>query len=491
MDEKLLDALRELNNDIGLFGRICFPTAFKETSPPFHGEILKTVRDESIKKVLCAAPRGTAKSSIMSFLYPVWKVSFKKSDEDLFIVIISEARQQAVNFLSRIKYHLTSSKPHHSLFGDLGENTARRWREDDIILANGARIVAIGAGQRIRGYIEADTRPNLIIIDDFESEKNARTGEARAHNREWITEAVIPSLSKDGRVIMIGTVISEDCFLFWAKDSPYWKVLWYSIVDENNNPVWPEMYPMERIEEIKNSMASVGNLGGFYQEYMNQPQSPDDAPFKPEYVKLHHKKLKTINGQHYLSQVIAEEEKLIPVNLYTGIDPASSLAEKADFFVMATVAVDADENYYLIDLVRVKANPADHPQMIIDKYKQLRPKRMTIETVGYQEALRQHTRRLMKKEGLYIPGLENGVKPRNSKSERLFSLVPIFAAGRFYFRPQDLEAQKEFLSYPKGKHDDIMDAIYMAMDRAKPSKHRTLVKEERRTRIKFIDWMTM
>ena len=58
---------------------------------------------------------------------------------------------------------------------------------------------------------------------------------------------MIPSLAKDGKVLIIGTVISEDCFLFWAKDNPPWKTLWYQIWDENEKPIWPEMYPLERI----------------------------------------------------------------------------------------------------------------------------------------------------------------------------------------------------------------------------------------------------
>ncbi len=491
---KKLNALKTLKKDIALFGRICFSTAFKENSPPFHREILQTIGNISHKRVLCAAPRGSAKSTIFSFLYPVYVASFKESSEEVFIIIISEARQQSINFLSRIKYHLSTSKNHQELFGDLGENTAKRWREDDIVLANGTRIVAVGAGQRVRGFIEGDTRPNLIIVDDFESEKNAYTAEGRAKNKKWVTEAVLPSLAKDGRLLMIGTVISEDCFLFWAKESSAWKTLWFTIWDEDEKPIWPEMYSVERIIEIRDSMASVGNLGGFYQEYMNQPQSPDEAPFKPEYIHLHHKKLETIDGQHCLTQTQGEDKSIIPVNLYTGIDPASSLSLHADFFVMTTLGIDADENAYVVDMVRVRANPAEHPQMIVDKYAELRPKRMTIETVGYQEALRQHTRKLMKERGLYIPGLEKGIKPRNAKSERLLSLVPLFAQGKFFFRPQDLEAQKEFLSYPKGKHDDVMDSVYMALDRAKPCRagKNMVDKDGKKNNItKVLDWLVM
>ena len=57
----------------------------------------------------------------------------------------------------------------------------------------------------------------------------------------------------------------------------------------------------------------------------------------------------------------------------------------------------------------------------------------------------------MREESLYIPGLESGVKPRNSKSERLLSLVPLFAKGTFYFRPEDTHAQARVSILSKGK----------------------------------------
>ena len=126
-------------------------------------------------------------------------------------------------------------------------------------------------------------------------------------------------------------------------------------------------------------------------------------------------------------------------------------------------------------------------------YKKYKPRRVRVETTGYQEALRVGTRELMKEEDLYIPGLEAGVKPRTKKSERLLSLVPLFAKGRFYFRPEDLSAQQEFLSYPKGRHDDIMDSIWTALEGAKPCRFEEFSLEiaENRNLKKKLDWMTM
>ena len=488
-----LRALQKLRKNMALFGRYCFPTALRKHTPPFHHEVYSALADDDERRVLIAAPRGTAKSTVTTLIYPLWKIAFKASTEDLFIVIISESQAQSINFLSRIKYHLMHSDNLKKTFGDLGPATAKRWTHTDIVLANGSRIVAVGTGQRVRGFIEGDTRPNLIIVDDFESELNAYTREARAKNRKWMTEAVIPSLSDEGKICMIGTVISEDCFLYWAKESETWKILWYSIWDENEESIWPERFPKERILGIKKEFESVGNLNGFYQEYMNIAQSPDDAPFKPDWVQLHHYDYERINGQNCLVREVGDEKKIVPVEIYCGVDPASSLSSRADYFVVSTIAVDNDNNKYIIDIYRNRISPAEQPQVIIDTYKKYRPRRMKIETVGYQEALRVAVRELMSKEEIYIPGLEKGVKPRNSKSERLLSLVPMFARKLFYFRPEDISAQQEFLSYPRGKHDDIMDSVWTALDGHKACRLKEFDPERiNKTKIKKVfDWMTM
>ena len=81
-------------------------------------------------------------------------------------------------------------------------------------------------GQKVRGLIKDDTRSNIIVLDDFESEMNANTAEARAFNRKWITEAVIPSLSQqDGRIIAIGIYNLRRLFSSVGKRRPDWKVI--------------------------------------------------------------------------------------------------------------------------------------------------------------------------------------------------------------------------------------------------------------------------
>ena len=482
----------ELARNMGKFGQTCFPKALRRTIPDFHQEIYKSLLDTNTKRVMIAAPRGTAKSTVCSLILPLYMATFKQPAEELFIVIISESQAQSINFLSRIKYHLAHSEIYRTLYGARGSDTAAKWTGTDIVLKNGTRMVAVGTGQRVRGFIQGDTRPNLIIVDDFESELNAATPEARSKNRKWMTEAVIPSLADDGRIIMIGTVISEDCFICWAKESSAWKTLWYAIWDDDEKPIWNARFPKERIIQIKEEFESVGNLNGFYQEYMNIAQSPDNAPFKPEYVKLHHYDFKRIEGQNCLVKKRGSTEHVKPIEIYCGIDPASSLNPRADFFVISVIGIDNDNNKYIVDLFRERISPAEQPGKIIEYYKKYRPKRMKVETTAYQEALRASTRAMMLKENLYIPGLEKGVKPRTRKSERLISLVPMLAKGEFFFRPQDLTAQQEFLSYPKGRNDDILDAIWIALEGATPCRKKKIEKQtDDGLGKKLLDWMTM
>lgn len=485
--------LKKMYKDLLYFGKKCFPTAFTVKSPPFHREIAAYLTDMSKKRILIAAPRGSSKSTLTSFLYVLWKALFKSSRDDVFIVIISESRTQAINFLARIKSHLNTTREVKYYFGDMSEATAKRWRTDDIILANGSRIIAIGTGSKIRGFIEKDTRPTDIIVDDFESEKNAFTPEARLKNREWMTEAVIPSLRQHaggGRIIVIGTVISEDCFLFWAKNSTAWHTLWYKIVDDDGNPIWADVYPLSKIKQIREEFESVGNLSGFFQEYMNEPQSPDDAPFKPHYIKTHDYRFKVKeNGE----KVLYKGDIEIPVNVYLGIDPASSLSRKADYFTIIPIAVDADENFYVVGehVVHARIDPAKQPDMIIEKFLATKADRVVIETVAYQEALRSWLRRLMLEKGLYIPGIEKGERPRNSKDVRLLSLVPILASGRFYFHPNSIDMQAEFLSFPKGQHDDYLDATWYAISKARKPKKRKSSGNKfdiMRKRVSFLNW---
>ena len=49
------------------------------------------------------------------------------------------------------------------------------------------------------------------------------------------------------------------------------------------------------------------------------------------------------------------------------------------------------------------------------------------------------------------------------------------------------------MSYPKGKHDDVMDAIWTALDGSKPCRRTEWIEntDDRTIKNKILDWMTL
>ena len=94
---------------------------------------------------------------------------------------------------------------------------------------------------------------------------------------------------------------------------------------------------------------------------------------------------------------VTGDEKLskpeaIPVFVFMGVDPASSLSVRSDFSVIFIVGVDSEKNIYCLDYFRKRVKPMDLANAIIDKFEQWRPERTRIESVGYQEMIRDYLR---------------------------------------------------------------------------------------------------
>ena len=494
-----------MKEDMASFAMICFSEALFAAIPDFHYEIYDILTKSNnyalegknlLRRLAIAAPRGSAKSTIFSLILPLHTLLTKGEDAtNELILMISESGDQARRLLGRLKDELTENEKLRLYYGDWAEKSARKWTEQDVILKDGSRIVAAGTRQRVRGAIQRNTRVTLAIFDDIESELNANTSEERDRNSRWITNAVLPTLdTRRGRAVMIGTVIHNDCFLMNIKDKKSWHVFWYAakFTDENGveQLLWKDKITQEFLDDQYRLFEDVGNIGGYYQEFFNQPMSPEEAPFKPHYIQRIPFKYVRKDNTNYIEREINGKLVLTPVLIYGGVDLASTISRRADYTVSVSIAIDSMDNHYFLPYFRIKSDPATHPQMVIDEYKKYRHTRVQIESVAYQEACRSTVRKLMFEKGMYIPGLENKITHKLDKSRNL-SLVPIFAQKKFFFLPTQDEAISEFISFPLGSHDDIVDATYIALlNSKKPRDSKRLNKKEKQKAYFRKDWMT-
>ena len=83
--------------------------------------------------------------------------------------------------------------------------------------------------------------------------------------------------------------------------------------------------------------------------------------------------------------------------------------------------------------------------------------------------LRDYVQKRSKKEGLFVPGIEQGIKGyTQKKKDRLFEgLQPMFKAGAVHLKKLHHEFIGELLDFPKGSHDDTIDAFWLATQYAR------------------------
>ena len=187
------------------------------------------------------------------------------------------------------------------------------------------------------------------------------------------------------------------------------------------------------------------------------------------------------------------------VNIYMGVDPASTLGARNDYSVIMVIGVTAEYDYYVIEYWRKRVLPmecADQIFKIAERYNPI--KRINIETISYQEMLRDYVQKRSKREGKFLPGIEMGIKGygQQKKKDRLFEgLQPMFKAGAVHLKKDMHEFIGELLDFPKGSHDDTIDAFWLSTQYAKGNKKAGKVKRVKKGESwekpkKKYNWMT-
>lgn len=118
---------------------------------------------------------------------------------------------------------------------------------------------------------------------------------------------------------------------------------------------------------------------------------------------------------------------------------------------------------FLLDL---SINKGHTPEWTITEFFRLvnkwRPLRVKIEAVAYQRTLEWHLRQEMQKRQRFV--VIDAVDDKRKKSQRIVqALSGIAANGMLYVHRSHTEFVAQFSQYPYVAHDDVLDAVAMAM----------------------------
>lgn len=422
--------------------------------PKFQSEIFKKLDSiHKLKRIAIASPRSFMKSTSCSVEFPLRSAAFGHYKE---ILIVSNSEALAINFLRSIKINFEANERMHHVFGD---QTSDKWTENHIITRNPrVSIRAVGWGAQIRGF-----RPDLIIMDDIESDETVVSEDIRKKMKEWILKAAINSLTVDGSIIWVGTLINRVSLLYdWIHNPPEgWTTVFNKAyidgIEEEGHELWPEVWNHKKLQARKSEIGSWA----FSSEFMNEPIPSDGNRFNPS------------TFQYFKDDDLKGKQ----TGMYIAIDPAFSEEKTADFGVIMCILHDEADNIYVYHMYRERTNS----RKLIDEFKRIyrlyqsKIRAVGIEANGTQKSFYDQLVNECLSEGIYAPfkkltgAIHSAAGSKRSKPDRItYMLQPRIEARKLFMRGDQYALIDELSLFPETKHDDAIDALAYAVSLIEP-----------------------
>ena len=426
--------------------KVLFPERFYRPFSSLHDQIFKVLDDDSMQKVVIAAPRGFGKTTIDTISYPAKKILFQ---EKKFIVPVSCTATSAVMQGENLKRELVSNIDIARLFGPMKSDS---FSKEQWITSNGIMIMPRGAGQQIRGLLYERYRPDLIIADDLEDKEGVKSEEQRAKLKEWWFSDVCNSIdrgSKDWKIIFVGTVLHEDSLLVNLLDDPEWHSVHLSLCDDEFNSNWPDFMSTEDVKALyeahKNRTPSQVDL--FFQEYRNIPISTEDATFKVEYFKSYDEteKVRTGKNKGWINVVIVDPAKTVKIH-------------SADTAIVGVGFDRETQGIYVRDVISEKLYPDEIYDKAIDMVGRLGARILAPEVTSLNQFIVQPLKSQMRVKGCFAKIVE--LKAQGKKEDRIKELVPYYRQGLIYHNPTCCtKLESQLIGFPRSRLWDVMDAL--------------------------------
>ncbi len=461
------------------------PDYFTDQPAPFHAELLRDLSDPAKRLIARVAPRGHAKSTCAALAYPLWCICEQRKGN---IVIITHESSLATQFVRDIRNELETNELILAAYGDLcrpadqagtdddhKRSTRRRstrrakWSEAIFTTATGVTVQAKGTGASLRGVRVGPQRPDLIICDDLEKDELVATEEGRRKLEHWLRRVVMPALAPDGQLLVLGSLIHHDGLLARLADRkrfPRWDYRVYRAIEARARedglfdrvPLWPARWPLERLDEERQRVGTIA----FEQEYQANPIDTSLQVFRPEWLQRYDPR--ELEGRELVTLM--------------AVDPATGTTG-GDFFALWVGSVDCRSGViYTRQLSLERIGIVAQIKRIVAAFHQWRPVRIGIETVAYQAALKQILEEHGARDGVYLPIV--AIRTTSNKRARIEGSAAFCENGLFRLPPTlDEEVEKQFLQFPKARHDDAPDVCAMGIELAR--EFRSLGRIEART----------
>ncbi len=413
-------------------------------------EALMKVSSGELKRLIVTMPPRHGKSERVSRKFPAWHIGRNPDDE---IILASYSVDLSRGFSRIARDTLSSNTGVFEVEVDRNNQSAESWGTS----GHRGGLHAAGVGGPITGK-----GARIAIIDD--PVKNAEEADSETMREkiwEWYTSTLYTRLTPDGRIVVVMTRWHEDDLVgrLLKKEADEikegvhkgerWTVINFPALAEKDDylhrpegePLWPEQgFDKERMEQIRTDVGSRV----FNALYQQRPTAAEGAMIKRDWWR------------YYTS----DPERMKFDEIIQSWDCTFKDSDGSDY-VVGQVWGRRDADRYLLDQVRARMDinqTMDAIRNMSAKWPKARLK--LIEEKANGAAIIQM---LNKKIGGLVP-----IVPKDSKISRVSTIVPDIEAHNVYLpegKPWVQDFIEECAAFPKGAHDDMVDAMSQALNR--------------------------
>jgi len=392
------------------------------------------------------------------------------------MLLVSDTESQASMFLGLMKAELQDNNELIDLFGlqrnDKGFVQFDKDSETDIIVrftdGHRLRIIAKGAEQKLRGLVWDGSRPDIILCDDMENDELVMNKDRRDKMRRWFNGALVPSLADRGIIRMVGTILHSDSLLEgfmpnpsdkmtvstdlkqWTTKRTVWKAMKYRAHSPDfTRLLWPQKKTREQFESLYQEALRTGMTDTYSREYLNYPIDEAVSFFK---------------RNDFIARKPEDAEKKL--NFYIAVDLAISEEEKADFSVFVVAGVDEDKILHIVDVIRERMDGREIVDTLINLQRTYDPAAIGIEDMQVSKSIGPFLNEAMVKTNTYISLIKLKHQGKDKVTRARSIQARMRAHGVKFAKEEDwfFNFEQECLTFPRGKHDDQVDAYaYLGM----------------------------
>jgi hypothetical protein len=259
------------------------------------------------------------------------------------VILVSNSEDNAIRLLEPYRAQLDSNQ---RIINDYGvQKMTGKWTDSEFKTKKGVAFRAIGAGQSPRGTRNEAIRPNVILIDDIDTDADCLNPEIIKKKVDWIFDALIPtrSISVPLLIIASGNIIAEYCCMTeMAKKADKVDII---NIRTDGKSSWPEKNTEEHIDRV----LSIMPYSSMMKEYFNAPMTSGRI-------------FKSLTFDNI--PPLASMEQLVVYG-----DPSTSNREsKNSSFKVVALLGRKKENTYIIKVFCKQCGQADFIQAYYDMY---------------------------------------------------------------------------------------------------------------------------